>query len=102
MNAAREIVEKLEHEYDLAEGFLGLLRSGTFDPEGKERLLSILASLELGDGPIEQDLVRHLWFLPVFTQYQKERFEFDGGDSDAVDSTLTEVVNILIDVVGVP
>ncbi len=102
MSTSQEIVERLDLEYDLSEGFLGRLRSGIFDPKGKERLLGLLNSMELENGPVDMSLVRHLWFLPIFIQWQKERFEYENRNAELVESTLTEVVNVLTEVVGVP
>ncbi len=102
MSSLQELVEKLDLEYDRSEGFLGLLRTGVFDPQGASRLLGLLSSLELGDGPVDRRLVQLLWYMPIFLQWQKERFEFSGGDVEAVESTLSEVVSILEGVLGVP
>lgn len=106
MSSLQELVEKLDLEYDRAGGFLGLLRTGVFDPQGASRLLGLLSSLELelelGDGPVDRRLVQLLWYMPIFLQWQKERFELAGGDVEAVESTLNEVLSILEGVLGVP
>lgn len=102
MSSLQELVEKLDLEYDRSEGFLGLLRTGVFDPQGASRLLGLLSSLELGDGPVDRRLVQLLWYMPIFLQWQRERFELSGGDVEAVESTLNEVVLILEGVLGVP
>lgn len=102
MSTLQELIEKLDMEYDRSEGFLGLLRTGRFDPQGASRLLGLLSSLELGDGPVDRRLVQLLWYMPIFLQWQKERFALSGGDVEAVESTLNEVVSILENALGVP
>lgn len=88
MSILQESIDKLEAEYDRSEGFLGLLRTGTFDHRGASRLLDLLSSLEVGGGPVDRRLVQLLWYLPIFLQWQKERFALSGGDAEAVESTL--------------
>lgn len=102
MAGQREVVELLEREYDRPGGFLGLLREGTFDPVGAERLVRVLSSLDLGDDLVDRRLVRLLWFTPMFIQWQRERFELAGADAGPVESILNQVVSILEEVVGVP
>ena len=102
MSTLQELIAKLDLEYDRSKGFLGLLRTGTFDPQGASRLLGILSSLDLGDGPVDRRLVQLLWYMPIFLQWQRDRFALSGGDVAEVESTLNEVVSILEDVLGVP
>ena len=96
------LIDKLDQEYDREVGFLGQLRMGLFDEAGEKRLLDLLASMDLGNGPVDRRLVQLLWFMPIFIQWQKERFELHGGDAKRVEETLNSVVSILEDVVGVP
>ena len=102
VSSQQEVIDQLDREYERSGGFLGQLRAGRFDPEGAERLLSILASLTLGDDPVDRRLVQLLWFTPIFIQWQKERFEILGADLDPVESILNRVVSTLEEVVGVP
>lgn len=98
----QRLIDKIDQEYDRESGFLGQLRMGVFDEVGERRLLGLLASMDLGTGPIERRLVQLLWFMPIFIQWQKERFELNGGDAKRVEGTLNSVVSILEDVLGVP
>lgn len=43
----KSVIEMLEGEWDLENGFLGKLRHGEFDASGSERLIGILKSIEL-------------------------------------------------------
>lgn len=55
----------LDAEWDLDQGFIGRLRQGRFDPEGYERLLDVLRSIDAPDGPtLDRRLVELVWMLP--------------------------------------
>jgi hypothetical protein len=100
MSDLGELIERIELEYDRSEGFLGRLRSGTFDPAGAQRLLGLLGSLDLADGPVDRRLVQLLWYMPIFMQWQKDRLS--EADATATKETLNEVMSILENVIGVP
>lgn len=102
MSVPDDLIKRLDLEYDRSDGFLGLLRTGEFDPRGAARLLELLRSLELGDGPVDRRLVQLLWYLPIFLQWQKERFALRGADTEPIEATMNEVVSILEDVLGSP
>lgn len=96
------LVDRLTAEFDQPSGFLWLLRTGVFDPEGAARLLAHLAEISDDENPIDRRLVQVLWFMPVFLQWQKERFEgADRGAAD-VETTLNSVVTLLEQKIGVP
>lgn len=38
MTSQQDVVQRIDDEYDRDAGFLGRLRSGTFDAEGADRL----------------------------------------------------------------
>ena len=102
MTTQEELIAKIDREYDRSEGFLGLLRAGVFDPEGASRLIDLLSSIDVGDGPIEKRLVQLLWYMPIFLQWQKERFVVHERDPEDVVSVMNEVVSTLERVLGVP
>jgi hypothetical protein len=81
-----------------------MLRTGVFSPSAAERLLGLLRSLELRDGPVDRRLVQLLWHMPILMQWQKERFMLAGAgagaEEDAVETTLNEVVSILEERLG--
>jgi len=95
-----KLIERIDMEYDLTEGFLGRLREGTFDPVGAQRLLGLLAALDLGDGPVDRRLVQLLWYMPLLMEWQKPRLSAD--DAAAVEQTLNKVISTLERVLGVP
>lgn len=95
-----ELIERIDLEYDRADGFLGRLRSGVHDPVGAARLLGVLRSLELDEGPVDRRLVQLLWYMPIFMEWQKARLSV--SDAAATEETLGEVMAVLEDVLGVP
>jgi hypothetical protein len=100
MDDLDELIERIDMEYDRSEGFLGRLRSGTFDPAGAQRLLALLGSLDLGAGPVDRRLVQLLWYMPIFMEWQKARLS--ASDAAETESTLNEVMSTLERVIGVP
>jgi len=94
------VVDLIDAEYDLEDGFIGRLRSGTFDQAGADRLIAALRALDLGDGPIERRLVSLLWYLPIIIEWQKERVP--EADLQKVEILLGEVIGILETTLGAP
>lgn len=102
MTELEQLIDKIDQEYDRTTGFLGLLRQGTFDSQSSERLLDLLSSLELGNGPVDRRLVQLLWYMPIFLQWQIERFDASGRDAAPVRTVMNKVVSRLEVVIGVP
>lgn len=101
----QEIIGKLEKEWELETGFFGLLRSGTFDQERADKLISLLqtlASQNNTSGLLDRRLVELTWFIPVFMSWQRWQIEQAGGDLGEFDSTLDAVVSLLHRILGVP
>jgi hypothetical protein len=94
------LIDRIDAEYDLEEGFIGRLRSGNYDQAGADRLLAVLSGLDLGDGPVDRRLVSLLWYLPLIIGWQLPRVP--KADVEKVESTLNKVVSILEAVLGVP
>ena len=100
MSELENLIERIDFEYDRADGFLGRLRSGDFDAIAAQRLLRVLGSLDLGDGPVDRRLVQLLWYMPIFMVWQKDRLS--NADAAATEEVLNEVMSILERVIGVP
>ncbi|MBT9587129.1 hypothetical protein IV102_27550 [bacterium] len=66
------IKTRLEKEWDLDEGFLGRLRMRVFDQEAHRRLLEILSQIPASP-TLDRDLVRLIWYIPVFLEWNKEQ-----------------------------
>ena len=98
-----EVANRLGSEWDRPDGVFARLRVGEFNAAGATRVLSLLASLELGEAEaLERDLARQLWYLPLFCQWQGERVAEERGDVDALEAFITKVTNALEEKIGVP
>lgn len=103
MDAGDSLIQALESEYDLEEGFLGKLRSGVFDPAGLERVKSLLTSIHLDDaGDINRRLVALLWFMPTLMTWQIERVGERGGNVQELIRGIDQVQEILSSLLGLP
>ena len=101
MNAEKTVC-RLEVEWG-DEGFLGRVRQGEFRPEGARAFLDFLRGIDLsGDTLIPKRLLSLSWYLPGFLEWQRERVRERGGDPAAYARFVTEVTNILEEVLGVP
>jgi hypothetical protein len=100
-NDARQLISDIEAEYDLDEGFLGLLRGGHFDTRARDRFLQLLDSVDLGQGEmISRRIVALLWYIPPFLQWQIMRLDED--ERKSLQRVLDHVTNQLERILGVP
>lgn len=98
-----DAANNLESEWDRPNGFFARLGAGEFDDTGATRVLDLLTSLDLDDAePLERDLARQLWYMPLFCQWQEERVEEESGDVDGLKLFITKVTNALEEKIGVP
>jgi len=98
-----KLIESLEYEWSLENGFLGLLRAGEFSNNGLARLLGVLDTIDLDDQKIiDRRLVSLLWYMPIFMDWQRERLEENGVDLVKLDSAITEIDNRLEGILGIP
>ena len=101
--AQHEVSNALGSEWEYPSGFFARLRSGDFDPSGAARVLALLTRLELRDDePLDRGLIRQLWFLPVFCQWQEERVAELKGDVDALLKFTSDATDSLMEKIGVP
>jgi hypothetical protein len=99
------LISRLEAEYDLDHGFLGLLRQGLFDPVDLDRLLSLLQSIDFGEAArLNRRMVALLWLIPTLMTWQLERVAEGGGDLAALRRGINRVQAILASssVLGMP
>lgn len=95
------LIGRLEAEYDLENGFLGLLRGGHFDTRAADRFLRLLGTIDLGDGDvIHRRVVTLLWFIPVFLQWQEHRLDED--EWAALRRVIDAATNQLERILGIP
>lgn len=98
-----ELLASLENEWDIDEGFLGMLRKGKFSELGLYRLLKLIDPIDIEDQEvIDRRLASLIWYIPIFMGWQKERTEENGIPLETLNLAITEVVNRLENVLGVP
>jgi len=69
MENSAEVIARLEQEWDLETGFLGLLREGAFDAQKLNRLLDTLRGISYrDDDTIYRRIVSLLWSIPLFME----------------------------------
>jgi hypothetical protein len=95
------LISDIEAEYDLAEGFLGLLRGGHFDTRARDRFMRLLESVDLGQSEmINRRIVALLWYIPLFLQWQGRRLDED--EKLLLKQVSDQVTNQLERILGVP
>jgi hypothetical protein len=98
----KQLIERLEAEWG-SDGFLGQLRLGKFTSEGAARFLLLLREIDIDEQvAVPKRALSLLWYLPSFLAWQRERVEEKGGDMNVYAHFLTDVLNTLEDVLGVP
>lgn len=96
------IVDQLEAEWDTS-GFFDRVRNGDYDASRAQVVLSTLRAISIGyEEMIPKRLLSLLWYLPSFLSWQTERVAERGEDRRAYERFVTEVIDILQDVLGVP
>lgn len=102
-HSSPEALEGLAHEWDLDDGFLGILRSGTFRPDLGDRLLSLLNSIEVDeDEPLDPEFVRLSWFIPTFMSWQFDRAVERGANETALENQSGYIRERLMELLGTP
>ena len=66
-----EIIELLEKEWEAETGFFGKLRFEGFDPEGFQRVETLLQKVTPECPSFPQRLVALTWFIPLFMSWQE-------------------------------
>lgn len=97
-----KLIDELETEWDLDNGFFGVLRSGIFSNEKYQRLLGLLRAVEIDGEFINRRLVSLLWYIPLFMSWQKERVLEADGDVQELESAINAISSILESKLGVP
>ena len=98
-------IEKIEDEW-FEGGFLDSLRNCNFDKEAYERLEHLLNTVreqeDLSQELISRDLVRLVWFIPQFMEWQIERVIEKGGDPKLVHSACSNIRELVGKILGEP
>jgi hypothetical protein len=98
-----EIIEALDAAWDDG-GFLELLRGGAYDHAKADSLLAALQRLNTLDGAIAVNgrLIRLVWMMPIFIEWQAQALESRGQDVTQVRHVSVAVFEQLSRVLGVP
>ncbi|MGX1320378.1 hypothetical protein AB7M17_003831 [Bradyrhizobium sp. USDA 377] len=96
------IIEQLEAEWN-TNGFFDRVRNGEYDASRAQVVLATLRAIDIGDEEtVPKRLLSLLWYLPSFLSWQTERVADRGGDRGDYERFVTEVINTLQEVLGVP
>jgi len=103
MGSIKEVIRRIEAEWNIESGFFGKLRRGVYDPPGYARVKEILAGIDLGKSlVVDRRLVSLLWYLPLFMLWQHERVS-EKGESISELRSATDAVEAEIErILGVP
>ena len=97
-----EILERLEREWDITDGFFGSLRDGFLRLERYDGVLEALRSIEVSGDNINRDIVRLIWFIPRFMSWQDEGVREKGGDTKRLEQMTNEIEALLFEILGMP
>lgn len=101
MNVSQAIAV-LEFEWSLG-GYLGQLRTGSFDPEGHARLRDLLNRIQVQKGnEINRRLVALTWMIPLFMFWQQDRVLEEGGSLPEYQSAIAEIEECIQRLLGTP
>jgi hypothetical protein len=97
-----KLIQQLEAAWD-ENGFFDHLRAGLFNPTEASDFMIVLRSINLDDQEmIPVRLLSLIWYMPSFLDWQRDRVAEKGGDADGYARFITEVMNVLEEVIGVP
>jgi hypothetical protein len=103
MGEATRLIESLEADWSIPDGFLYRARQGIFDPVEGEAILDRLQNIELPDGSVvDRRIVALLWYLPHFLSWQERRVAENGGDTKRYHNLVSRVLAALEGILGVP
>lgn len=98
-----DLIQNLETHWD-SDGFLDAVRRGHFVPSDANAFLGLVRGIAIGeDESVPKRLLSLLWYLPSFLEWQKERVaETSPAQAPAYERFVTEVHNVLEEVLGIP
>lgn len=72
-----ELIESIQKSWEAEEGFLYKIRYRIFDKKSGDYLLSQLMKVKLNSDVkhIDKELVKTIWYIPIFLEFQKESIE---------------------------
>ena len=99
----QQTISQLQREWQRPAGFLGGLKPGHFDPEGLQRLVTILDSIAVeNECLMDRKLVSLLWFIPIYLEWQKPHFLGQDEDVQKIQEAINSVMPRLYEILGIP
>ena len=95
------ILQKLNDSWEYDSGFFGKLRQGYFDENLFSEFVDLLKSISFEEDFIHRDIVRLLWFIPLFMEWQEERIS-SGININVYSNKRTLIENELLRILGNP
>jgi len=88
----KQQIEEISNSWDT--GFLNQLREGAFSRELYNRLYSAIMQLDIQEHEqIDRELIRLLWFIPIFMYRMKEYFpDIPSKECDALREQLENAI----------
>jgi hypothetical protein len=97
------LINRLEREWDLEQGFLGRLRMGELDVDRFSRLKQVLESIDSKDDSLmNRRVISLLWYMPLFMSWQRDNFLNDEKKMQFLDRAVNEVTSALENILGIP
>jgi hypothetical protein len=97
-----ELIQKLEATWDKG-GLFDHLRAGLFNQSEAADFTLLLRSIRIdGEEMVPTRFLSLIWYIPSFLDWQRTRVAEKGGDVEGYAHFITEVINILEEVIGVP
>ncbi|GAA1965254.1 hypothetical protein [Kitasatospora viridis] len=97
-----ELLDQLDEAWDDEDGFLGKLRSGTFDPEAGDAYVALLGRIPQPGDVIDARLVQLIWFAPLFMEWQTERLALTEPEDKQLARIATLVQESVENILGIP
>jgi len=81
-----DLLDQIEQAWAVPEGVLYRLRQGEFDKRAMDHLVELLRQLEVDAASqyLPKRMVRLLWMMPIFVEWQNERVAEQGGSEEDV------------------
>lgn len=97
------LISQLENEWDLENGFLGGIRQGVYKQQEYERLVILLEGIDLSTGrKLDRRLVSLIWYMPLFLEWQKEKFIENEEIYSKLNIAASKIENIIENILGIP
>ncbi|GAU65974.1 hypothetical protein SSP35_02_03430 [Streptomyces sp. NBRC 110611] len=97
-----ELMHALDEAWDPDTGFLGKLRDGIFDRAAGAEYVQLLGRVAPFDGMVDSELVRLIWFAPMFTEWQIDRAARTEEEKLELSRISDRIQEKVMEIIGVP